>query len=208
MTTEAMGRQARQVAATLDPAERTGSRKGSSSEPGAETGKLRAHLPLIEPGSGAVEASPGICERSPECGSGSISGSATTFATGRPSSSERVPAGGPGETRESATSQAGETPTTMAGQPERPVARGGVSEGARTADNHETRSSRQQAMPSGPHESLGSEPASGWEPGMDDQSALGPVHGTQGSEPARCLLPHPGAGAPAPGFSEPLEARQ
>lgn len=64
--TEAMGRQARDGAAALGPAERTGSRKGSSSEPGAETGHLRAHLPLIEPAPGAVEApQPGICERSP-----------------------------------------------------------------------------------------------------------------------------------------------
>lgn len=38
---------------------------------------MTTHLPLIEPAPGAVEApQPGICERSPGCGSGSISGTA------------------------------------------------------------------------------------------------------------------------------------
>lgn len=73
----AWGRQAREVLVLHRPAERNGSGKRETSEPGARRRESSAPrlLPVIEPGPGAVEAPrTGICERSPGC-SGSIRGS-------------------------------------------------------------------------------------------------------------------------------------
>lgn len=74
---KAWGRQAREVLVLHRPAERNGSGKRETSEPGARRRESSAPrlLPVIEPGPGAVEAPrTGICERSPGC-SGSIRGS-------------------------------------------------------------------------------------------------------------------------------------